>query len=285
MSSVDTTLVDKVLRTLRAPHFAEPERPLGELLSASGAAYGARPSDNDRTSPSGFDPLAAALFEAVVEAVFLVAMADGEFDERERGVLVSVVQAATSSAVSERKVEALLADLQQQLLEDGVEARVAWVAKMVRKPEQKADVLHIAAILAHASAGVSDVERDLLLQLGHAMGIEATAVDSALASAASALALFGFLSRGRPEHVEAARALDRGPLLARLGPRFSHPHGEPPPSRPHDWPSAFAQRRFGARRPPRPSGRRLAGPSDRSGALRSRDAGAIRNHGAHPHPR
>lgn len=188
MSSVDSSLLDKVLRSLRAPHTDEPQRSAGELLTASAAAYGARPSDEEHTAPTGFDPMAAVLFESIVESAFLVANADNEFDDRERAVLVAVVEAGSGGSVTGRQVEALLADLAEQLEEDGAEARIAWVARMVRKPEQKADVLRIAAVLAHASAGVSDVERDTLLKLGQAMGIEGAAVDQALADAATALA-------------------------------------------------------------------------------------------------
>jgi tellurite resistance protein len=187
MSSVDSSLLDKVLRTLRAPHAVEPQRSAGDLLTASAAAYGARPALEEHTAPTGFDPMAAVLFESIVESAFLIANADGDFDEQERAVLVAVVQAASGGTVTERQVEALLADLAEQLTEDGLEARVEWVAKMVRKPEQKTDVLRIAAVLAHASAGVSDSERDTLLKLGHAMGIEASAVDTALQDAATAL--------------------------------------------------------------------------------------------------
>lgn len=189
MSPVDSSLLDKVLRTLRAPHTDEPERSAGELLTAAAAAYGSRPSDEDHTSPTGFDPMAAVLFEAIVESAFLVANADSEFDERERAVLVAVVEAASGGSVTGRQVEALLADLAEQLEEDGAEARIDWIARMVRKPEQKADVLRIAAVLAHASAGASDVERDILLRLGHAMGIAAEGVDKSLQAAAAALAL------------------------------------------------------------------------------------------------
>jgi tellurite resistance protein len=188
MSSVDSTLVEKVLRTLRAPHAEEPERPAGELLTASAAAYGARPSDDESTSPTGFDPMAAVLFESIVESAFLVAHSDGEFDAQEREVLVAVIEAASNGAVTGRQVEALLADLAEQLEEDGLEARIAWVARMVRKPEQKQDVLRIAAVLAQASAGVSEAERDALLQLGQAMGVEGAAVDLALQNASTALA-------------------------------------------------------------------------------------------------
>ena len=51
-------------------------------------------------------------------------------------------------------------DLEDQLVEDGVDARVKALAAPVSKKEQAHEVLRIAALLADASDGVSDVERD-----------------------------------------------------------------------------------------------------------------------------
>ena len=52
-----------------------------------------RPSD-EATVPTGFDPVAVALFEAIVEGAFLVAFADGVFDDEERKTFERVVAPA-----------------------------------------------------------------------------------------------------------------------------------------------------------------------------------------------
>ena len=65
----------------------DPTRP-ASILSMAAASYGARPSE-DATVPTGFDPLAVALFEAIVEGAYLVAAADGVVDAEERDVRAS----------------------------------------------------------------------------------------------------------------------------------------------------------------------------------------------------
>src|ERR1700738_5186295 len=87
------------------------------LLSLSAAAYGARPSD-EATVPTGFDPYAVALFETIVEGAYLVAKADGELDDAERKAFERVVVNACSGTVTPKQIQALLADLQDQLDED-----------------------------------------------------------------------------------------------------------------------------------------------------------------------
>jgi tellurite resistance protein len=45
------------------------------------------------TQPTGFDPEAARLFEAIVESAYLVATADGHFDSAEQVAFQQVVLA------------------------------------------------------------------------------------------------------------------------------------------------------------------------------------------------
>ena len=59
------------------PVGSAPERPVS-ILSLAAATYGSRPAD-EATVPTGFDPAACQLFEAIVEGAYLVASADGVF--------------------------------------------------------------------------------------------------------------------------------------------------------------------------------------------------------------
>jgi hypothetical protein len=54
------------------------------ILKLAASSYGFGPAGEEITVPTGFDPQAAALFEAMVESAYLVATADGEFDAAER---------------------------------------------------------------------------------------------------------------------------------------------------------------------------------------------------------
>jgi tellurite resistance protein len=157
------------------------------ILTLSAAAYGSRPSD-EATVPTGFDPHAVALFETIVEGAYLVATADGHFDDAERKALERVVVGACGGTVTPSQVQALLSDLQDQLLEDGLDRRVKSLALSVQKREHAMEVLRIAALLADASEGVSDVERAVLSKIALACRLEPGDVDVAIADVRAALA-------------------------------------------------------------------------------------------------
>lgn len=186
-SAVDPSLLAKVATSIsRAPEGAPPGSG-SSLLAASAQSYGARPDQEDVTIPTGFDPQAAALFEAVVEAAYLVANADGDFDGEERAAFESVVVEATGKVVDARQLEALLSDFGEMLSEDGIDQRVALLGRTVTKPVHQREVLRIAALLAHVSGGVSDVERAILAKLAAAFSLAESAVGEAVSEAERAL--------------------------------------------------------------------------------------------------
>jgi tellurite resistance protein len=179
-------LLARVARSAALPgRPLDPSKPVS-ILSLAAASYGARPSE-DATVPTGFDPLAVALFEAIVEGAFLVASADGVFDTEERKTFERVVVAACGGTVAPQQIAALVNDLTDQLAEDGVDRRVEALAKTATKREHALEVLRIAALLAQSSEDVSHVEREVLGKIAKATGLEAGAVDSALADVKSAL--------------------------------------------------------------------------------------------------
>jgi tellurite resistance protein len=159
----------------------------GSILSLAAASYGSRPS-GDATVPTGFDPLAVALFEAIVEGAYLVANADGVFDDEERRTFERVVVAACGETVAPAQIAALVADLGDQLQEDGADRRIEVIAQVVTKKEHARELLRVAALLAYVSEDVSDVEREVLGKLARRCGIEGGEVDAALAEVREAVA-------------------------------------------------------------------------------------------------
>ncbi len=142
----------------------------------------------DATVPTGFDPLAVALFEAIVEGAYLVANADGVFDDEERRTFERVVVAACGERVAPAQIAALIGDLADQLAEDGADRRIEMIARAVTKKDHAREILRIAALLAYVSEDVSAVEREALGKLASQFGIEASEVDTALGEAKEALA-------------------------------------------------------------------------------------------------
>jgi tellurite resistance protein len=186
MTATDPSLIGKVARQLSRPPAYSGRGVKDSILVAAAASYGAR-SPDDLTQPTGFDPEAARLFEAIVESAFLVATADGEFDATERQAFEHVVLSACDGRVAERQISALLEDLHDQLAEDGVDKRIGMVARTIGRADHAQEILRVAALLAHVSGGVSDVERAILDRLGTALGLESSATATALAEVASAL--------------------------------------------------------------------------------------------------
>jgi tellurite resistance protein len=180
-------LLARVARSASAPgRLVDPARPIS-ILSLAAASYGARPSE-DATVPTGFDPLAVALFEAIVEGAYLVANADGVFDDAERSTFEHVVVAACGGTVAPKQIADLVGDLADQLAEDGMDARVAALSRTVTKREHAQEVLRISALLAQTSDDVSPVERDVLTKIAKQCGLEAGDVDVALREVKEALA-------------------------------------------------------------------------------------------------
>lgn len=183
----DDSLLGRVATKLSEPPSYADEGQRGSILTVAAASFGSKPTTDDVTQPTGFDPEAAALFEAVVESAYLVAHADGEFDATERAAFEHVVVTACQGAVGEGQLHALLEDLNDLLTEDGVDKRIAMVSRSVSKQEHQQEVLRVAALLAQVSGGVSDVEREVLEKMRAAFGLDGAALERALSEARKAV--------------------------------------------------------------------------------------------------
>jgi tellurite resistance protein len=98
-----------------------------------------------------------------------------------------VVVAACNGSVAEPQLSALLADLADQLEEDGLDKRVEMVGRTITRPEHAREVLRIAGLIAHVSGGVSDSERTVLNKLAGQFHLDHGAVGAALAEVERAL--------------------------------------------------------------------------------------------------
>jgi tellurite resistance protein len=180
-------LLAKVARTPHTPHDGGGQASADRsILTLAAASYGSRPTD-ESTVPTGFDPFAAALFESIVEGAYLVATADGIFDDEERRTFERIVTAACGGAVPQNHVADLVADLADQLTEDGVDRRIERLCEGVQREEQATEVLRIAALIAQVSDDVSDVERTVLGKIAAACRLGDGAVDKALADVKASL--------------------------------------------------------------------------------------------------
>ncbi len=188
MTVANENLLEKVAKRISEASAGAPAGVGASILTLAAASFGLAPDRPDETVPTGFDPTAAALFESIVEAAYLVANADGDFDATERHAFERVVLQACGGAAMDGQIKALIADLADQLDEDGIDKRIQMVARTVGRVDQQQEVLRIAGLLAHVSDGVSESERDVLNKLATAFGLDAAAVPNALEEVRVALA-------------------------------------------------------------------------------------------------
>ena len=187
MTAPDKSLLERVAHGISRPGGTAPMGVNASILTQAAKSYGARPIMDEATVPTGFDPAAAALFEATIEAAFLVANSDGVFDDEERTAFESVVTTACNGQVQATQLSALLADLREQLTDDGIEKRARMVARTITRRDHQFEVLRIAALMAHISGGVSDAEREVLDHLSRGFHLDADAVVRALTEARAVL--------------------------------------------------------------------------------------------------
>ena len=184
MTAESESLLTRVVASIAKASETSAQR---SILSQAAASYARKPSGAESTIPTGFDPRAASLFEAVVEAAFLVASADGVFDDTERQTFEQVVHESCQNTVQRGDVAELVSDLCDQLEEDGFDQRIQMIGMIVKDDEHKLEVLRIAALMAHVSGGVDESERGVLQRIAGAFGLGDDAVTSVLEQAGSAL--------------------------------------------------------------------------------------------------
>lgn len=187
MTAPDKSILERVAQGISRPGGSAPSGVSTSILTQAAKSYGARPIFDEATVPTGFDPAAAALFEATIEAAFLVANSDGVFDDEERAAFESVVQSACNGQVQHTQLSALLADLCEQLADDGIEKRTRMVARTITRKDHQLEVLRIAALMAHISGGVSQQERLVLDQLAAGFKLPEGSVDEALSESEGVL--------------------------------------------------------------------------------------------------
>jgi tellurite resistance protein len=178
MAVPDQATLDRVARAIARPGAGAPSDAVTTIL-AQAAAYSASPGVSAATAPNDF--------EATVEAAFLVANADGLFDDEERRAFQHVVLQACNHVVQDELIQSLLSELSKRLATDGIETRVGAVARVLTRRDQQLEVLRTAALMAEISGGVATSERDVLESLARNCALDSSAVDQAVAEAKAAL--------------------------------------------------------------------------------------------------
>jgi tellurite resistance protein len=112
------------------------------------------------------------VFRAAVEAGYLVAHADGTFDDTERETLVKAIEILSVGAVIEWEVETLLDECEARSGKDGGVARAKEVGKELKKLGSAEAGILIAAAVALATKKVDKKEAEMLKAVGAGAGIK-----------------------------------------------------------------------------------------------------------------
>ena len=101
---MDSSLITKVVRSLSLPPAYAETGVRGSILTAAATSYGFRADLDELTQPTGFDPVAAQLFEALVERA--VHDLPEEFQEAIDNVVVMVAEEPSDDDLEEVAISA-----------------------------------------------------------------------------------------------------------------------------------------------------------------------------------
>jgi tellurite resistance protein len=124
------------------------------------------------------------VFRAAVEAGYLVAIADGTFDEAERETLVKAVETLSVDAVLEWETESLLDESAARVKTEGAESRAQAVGRELKALGAAEAGLLLASAVALATKKVDKKEAAVLALVGGAAGLREDEVKAIVKKAA-----------------------------------------------------------------------------------------------------
>ena len=113
----------------------------------------------------------------VIDLGVLVAHADGDIDERERGLLLEVFQALLETKLTSEVLDAVVSASVEVLTAAGAEARARLVAAILMDCEAIEAGLRVALAIALASEGLSNAERRVIDRVAEAAGVPRARVE------------------------------------------------------------------------------------------------------------
>jgi DnaJ-domain-containing protein 1 len=142
-------------------------------LRSRGARVSLPPPRGAPASPASVDVL--AIMERVApicEVLYLLMVADDDFDAREQEVLRGTVRALTDGMLKTTVIEAMLARFEAALEAHGKENRLAQVTAQLSADRQDAEAAFVlASVMAIADESPNERERAMLEELREQLGI------------------------------------------------------------------------------------------------------------------
>ena len=110
--------------------------------------------------------------EALVEAMFLAACADGELAAVEILQFSATLGALTDQAWKPEAIAVLVEQLKTRLKAEGRQARLGSVAARIEDPKGRETALILAAAITVSDGEVMSTENDLLADLAETLGVD-----------------------------------------------------------------------------------------------------------------
>lgn len=123
-------------------------------------------------SGNDLQALGEAKLEALVEAMFLAASADGEFSPVERAHFLKSVQSLTDGRLPTARLAELVAEAAEALEREGREARLLSVKSRLPDAGSRRVALSLAIQVTAADGIIRTSERELILETAEAFEID-----------------------------------------------------------------------------------------------------------------
>ena len=146
---------------------------------------GERPSlfatDLSALSSTDVPPEVLMRFDALCEAMYLMATADGKLDEAEEEVLRGAIRELSEGSVRSVHIRSMMEGAQRRFSKEGMDARIKAVAEKLHGDPPTAEAAFVlAAAVAFADNEIADEENDMLNKLADELGIEADVAEKLL---------------------------------------------------------------------------------------------------------
>ena len=129
-------------------------------------------SDLDHAKKELSDELGSPKVEALVEAMFLAATADGDFASEESMQFSATIGALTDRKLDPDAIYRLVGELTLKLQGEGRQARMSSIAQRLPEGKPRETALILAAAISKSDGEVKSVENDFIADLAEALGIE-----------------------------------------------------------------------------------------------------------------
>jgi uncharacterized tellurite resistance protein B-like protein len=107
----------------------------------------------------------------MIEAMFLVAFADGEFSEEERAHFRTSIESLTDRRISGAQLDALMNRMRSDLEASGQAARLASIKERLTTPGSRRAALDLTIHMAGVE-GIQGSEREVILAVADALEID-----------------------------------------------------------------------------------------------------------------